>query len=138
MAVTDRPPASVFAKVVAISPSSIFTDFAKVIDVPMVLPDTRAEASAAKALTVEVMDEPVILAKALLAAFSSADAITAFDVVPVPVAKDRSKLVLALLATPVAVIVFDERAVLMAPVDPAAVDVTAPLVIKASISADPS
>lgn len=137
MAVTDKVPASVFAKVVAISPSSILTDLAKVMEVPMVLPDT-VRVPSAKALTDDVMDEPEIRAKALFAVFSSAEAITAFDVVPVPVAKDRSKLAVTLLPMPVAVIVFDKRVVLIAPVDPAEVDVTVPPVINAWISADPN
>jgi len=130
-------PRSVLAKVVAMLPSSILVDFAKVIEEEIVLLETPAEASVVPPVTELVIDEPEICAKASLPMFSSADAMTAFDVVPVPVTSDKSKLAERLLPTPVAVIVFDNTSTVIAPADPTDVEVTDPPVINASISPVP-
>lgn len=126
-----------FAKVVAMLPSNILVDFAKVIDVAMVLLDTPAEAPVVPPVTELLIDEPEICAKASLPMFSSADAITAFDVVPVPVTSDKSKLADRVFPTPEAVIAFDNTSAVIAPLAPLAVEVTDPPVIKASISPVP-
>ena len=119
-------------------PSNILVDFARVIDVAIVLLDTDAEAPVVPPATVDAIEEPEICAKASLPKFSSADAITAFDVEPVPMANDKSKLAVAVLPRPVAVIAFANKSVVIAPFAPFADEVTLPLVIIASISPDPS
>ena len=48
------------SKVFEMLPSSIFVDFAKVIDAAMVLPETAAEASVAAPVTEDEMDEVAI------------------------------------------------------------------------------
>lgn len=70
--------------------------------------------------------------------FSSDEAITAFDVAPVPVARDRSKLAVAILPIPVAVIAFDNTLAVTDPVGEVEDEVTVLPVISASISAVPS